>query len=416
MNQPFGTGPAPSLPPLIDGELRLDNPAVDRAFRWLLRDGRHQPTSGELLQGLCRELTEGGFPLMRAFLAKPTLHPQIASIAYRWARAQPVVEAFTREHDIWQSDQYLRSPMALIYAGEESIIRRRLFGPGLRLDFPILEDLLAEGGTDYAIFGLRRGDGKPMAVASIATDAPGGFSDEQFTGFQSLLPLLSLIVEAIETRLTAKSLLEIYLGADAGRRVMGGLIRRGESVTIAAAIWQCDLRDFTAMSNQLPRDEVLAILNDYFDAVTRPVLARGGEILKFIGDSVLAIFPMKDDLDRDDKCRTALTAAEEALEAMRDVNELRASAGKAPLGVGIGLHAGSVSYGNIGSQTRLDFTVIGPAVNLAARITGLCRPLNQRLLTSRAFASPCGSKLVPLGHYPLHGFDQPQEVFGLPEE
>jgi adenylate cyclase len=416
MNQPFGTGPAPILPPLIDGELRLDNPAIDRAFRWLLRDGRHQPTSGELLQGFCRELTEGGFPLMRAFLAKPTLHPQIASIAYRWSRTEPKVEAFTREHDIWQSEQYLRSPMALIYAGEESMIRRRLFGPGLRLDFPILEDLLAEGGTDYAIFGLRRGDGKPMAVVSIATDAPGGFSDDQFTGFQSLLPLLSLIVEAIETRLTAKSLLEIYLGADAGRRVMGGLIRRGESVTIAAAIWQCDLRDFTAMSNQLPRDEVLAILNDYFDAVTRPVLARGGEILKFIGDAVLAIFPMKDDLDRDDKCRVALTAGEEALEAMRDVNELRASAGKAPLSIGIGLHAGSVSYGNIGSQTRLDFTVIGPAVNLAARITGLCRPLNQRLLASKAFASPCGSKLVPLGHYPMHGFDQPQEVYGLPEE
>jgi adenylate cyclase len=415
MNQAFGTGPAPILPPLIDGELRLDNAAIDRAFRWLLRDGRQQSNSGDLLQGLCRELTEGGFPLMRAFLAKPTLHPQIASIAYRWARAQPVVEAFTREHDIWQSDQYLRSPMALIYAGEP-MIRRRLFGPDLRLDFPILEDLLAEGATDYAIFGLRRGDGRPLAVISIATDAPGGFSDEQFYGVQSLLPLLSLIVEAIETRLTAKSLLEIYLGADAGRRVMGGLIRRGESVTIAAAIWQCDLRDFTAMSNQLPRDEVLAILNDYFDAVTRPVLARGGEILKFIGDSVLAIFPMKDDLDRDDKCRVALTAAEEALEAMRDVNELRASAGKAPLSVGIGLHAGSVSYGNIGSQTRLDFTVIGPAVNLAARITGLCRPLNQKLLASKAFASPCGSKLVPLGHYPMHGFDQAQEVYGLPEE
>ena len=251
-----------------------------------------------------------------------------------------------------------------------------------------------------------------MAVISMTTDAPDGFSDEEITGFQSLLPLLSLIVEAIEARLTAKSLLEIYLGADAGRRVMGGLIRRGESVTIAAAIWHCDLRDFTAMSNQLPRDEVLAILNDYFDAVTRPVLAHGGEILKFIGDAVLAIFPMKDDLDRDEKCRTALTAAEEALEAMRDVNELRASAGKAPLGVGIGLHAGSVCYGNIGSQTRLDFTVIGPAVNLASRITGLCRPLNQPLLASRSFASPCGSKLVPLGHYPLHGFTSRRKSTG----
>jgi len=399
---------------VVDGELRLENPAIDRAFRWLLREGRVQPTGKELMRGLGAELTVGGLPLMRALLARPTLHPQIASVAYRWSRAEPQVEAMTREHDIWQSDQYLRSPMALIYAGEP-MIRRRLFGPGLRLDFPILEDLLAEGGTDYAIFGLRRGDGRPLAVISIATDAPGGFTDEQFSGFQSLLPLLSLIVEAIETRQTARSLLEIYLGGDAGRRVMGGLIRRGESVTIAAAIWQCDLRDFTAMSNQLPRDEVLAILNDYFDAVTRPVMARGGEILKFIGDAVLAIFPMKDDLDRDEKCRTALTAGEEALDAMRDVNELRASAGKAPLSIGIGLHAGSVSYGNIGSQTRLDFTVIGPAVNLAARITGLCRPLNQPLLASKVFASPCGSKLVPLGHYPMHGFEQPQEVYGLPE-
>jgi adenylate cyclase len=415
MNQPFGPVPAPGLPPTTDGELRLDDAAVDRAFRWLLREGRAQPSGRELLRGICRELTEGGFPLMRAFLAQPTLHPQIASVAYRWSRATREVEAFTREHDIWQSEQYLRSPMAHIYAGEP-MIRRRLFGPGLRLDFPILEDLLAEGATDYAIFGLRRGDGQPLAVLSIATDAPGGFTDEQFGCFQSLVPLLSLTLEAIATRLTAKSLLEIYLGADAGRRVMGGLIRRGESVTIAAAIWQCDLRDFTAMSNQLPRDEVLAILNDYFDAVTRPVLARGGEILKFIGDAVLAIFPMKDDLDRDDKCHTALAAAEEALEAMRDVNDLRASAGKPPISVGIGLHAGSVSYGNIGAQTRLDFTVIGPAVNLAARITGLCRPLNQKLLASRTFASPCGSKLVSLGHYPMHGFDQPQEVFGLPEE
>ena len=164
--------------------------------------------------------------------------------------------------------------MPVIIAGER-YIRRRLTGPDLMLDFPILEDLIADGATDYVIFGMRRGDGKHMAVISMTTDRPDGFSDDEMLSFQSLLPLLSLVVETLEANRTAKSLLEIYLGADAGRRVLGGLIQRGESVTIAAAIWQCDLRDFTLMSNQLPRDEVLAILNDYFDAVTRPVLARG---------------------------------------------------------------------------------------------------------------------------------------------
>lgn len=415
MNQPFAPLVPADLPQVKDGQLCLSCKAVERAFRWLLRDGRTQPDLQDLTEGLVRELTEGGFPLMRLLLAKRTLHPQIASVAYLWSRAEAKVSVLTRERSIWQSDQYLRSPMPLLYAGEP-FIRRRLTGPDLKLDFPILEELVAEGATDYAIFGLRRGDGKPLAVISITTNEPRGFADDQIESFQSLLTLLSLVVEALDTKALAKSLLEIYLGQDAGRRVLGGLIERGESVTIAAAIWQCDLRDFTLMSNQLPRDEVMAILNDYFDAVTRPVLARGGEILKFIGDAVLAIFPMEDDLDRDEKCRVALAAAEEALDALRDVNELRASAGKAPLSVGIGLHAGSVSYGNIGAQTRLDFTVIGPAVNLAARITGLCRPLNQPLLASKAFASPCGSKLKPLGRYPMHGFDEPQEVYGLPEE
>lgn len=414
MNQPYAQL-ATDLPPLADGELYFGSRGVERAFRWLLREGRLKADLKDVTEGLARELTEGGFPVSRLFLAKPTLHPQIASIAFRWSRQDQKVEAFTRERDIWQSDQYLRSPMPVIIAGER-VIRRRLTGPDLRLDFPILEDLVADGATDYVIFGMRRSDGRHMAVISMTTHAPGGFSDDDMLSFQSLLPLLSLTVEAIEANSTAKSLLEIYLGHDAGQRVLDGLIQRGESVTIAAAIWQCDLRDFTQMSNDLPRDEVLAILNDYFDAVTRPVLARGGEILKFIGDAVLAIFPMRDDLDRDEKCHTALAAAEEALEALRDVNELRASAGKPPLSIGIGLHAGSVSYGNIGAQTRLDFTVIGPAVNLAARITGLCRPLNQPLLTSKAFASPCGSKLKPLGHYALHGFDEPQEVYGLPED
>ena len=200
--------------------------------------------------------------------------------------------------------------------------------------------------------------------------------------------------------------------------VLSGQIQRGDARTMAAAIWYCDLRNFTRMSNELPRDLVIATLNDYFDTIAKPVIERGGEILKFIGDAMLAIFPMNDDLDRDTKIRVALDAAVGALDGLRELNELRMATGQEPLEVGIGLHAGSVSYGNIGAahgeEARLDVTVIGPAVNLATRLEGLCPQLEQPLLASRQFASVCGSRLRYLGSYPVRGFDQPQDVFGLP--
>ena len=253
----------------------------------------------------------------------------------------------------------------------------------------------------------------------MTTTRPQGFSDAEIASVGALMPLLAMVVEGHEWHRLAKSLLEIYLGEDAGRQVLGGSVRRGQSTTIAAAIWFCDLRDFTAMSNQLPRDEVIALLNDYFDAMARPVHAHGGEILKFVGDAMLAIFPMQDDLDRDHKCHVALRAAHEAFDALDALNEIRASAGKPPLRAGIGLHAGSVSYGNIGAvignSARLDFTAIGPAVNLASRIQDLCRGLNRPLLASKAFASPCGSMLVPSGKFDLAGFPEPQEIYGLPD-
>jgi adenylate cyclase len=253
----------------------------------------------------------------------------------------------------------------------------------------------------------------------MTTNAPEGFSDAEIASVGAVMPILAMIVDSHEWHRLAKSLLEIYLGEDAGRQVLGGSVRRGQATTIAAAIWFCDLRDFTAISNQLPRDEVIALLNDYFDAMARPVHAHGGEILKFIGDAMLAIFPMQDDLDRDRKCQIALRAAYEAFDALEALNEIRASAGRPPLRVGIGLHAGSVSYGNIGAvignSARLDFTAIGPAVNLASRIEGLCKGLNRPLLASKAFASPCGSMMVPLGKFDLAGFPEPQEIYGLPD-
>ncbi len=406
--------PAMTLATLAEGQC-LACPAVDRALRWLLGPGRLVPGTRDFLQGFVGELTAAGFPLQRLFMAMKTLHPQIGGVSFIWSRETGEVEVITRERRIFQSAMYQESPMERIYSGAASFIRRRLIGAQAILDFPILSEMKEQGATDYAIFGMDF-TGKPSAAISLTTDYPAGFGEEQLDSFRAILPILSLVMESREWQRRAKTLLETYLGRDAGMRVLGGLIERGEGVTIAAAIWYCDLRDFTAISNRLPRDEVIALLNDYFDTMTRPVTAQGGEVLKFIGDAVLAIFPMHDDLDRDEKCRVALVAAKQALEGLGDLNELRASAGKPPLKVGIGLHAGSVTYGNIGTPNRLDFTVIGPAVNLAARISGLCRELDQPLLSSGTFASPCGTRLVSMGTHALRGFDEAVEVFGLPEE
>jgi adenylate cyclase len=392
--------------------------AGGRAFRWLMNEGRRLPDLADIVTGLGRQLTEGGLPLQRLYLGQRTIHPQMGAIGYLWNQGDPSAQTIERDHTITSGATYLLSPMRRLYEDGETLIRRKLVGPEAQLDFPVLQELRETGATDYAIFSLEMGD-EARASISMTTNAPQGFSDAEIASVSALMPLLAMVVDAHEWHRLAKSLLEIYLGADAGRQVLGGSVRRGQARTIAAAIWFCDLRDFTAMSNQLPRDEVIALLNDYFDAMARPVHAHGGEILKFIGDAMLAIFPMQDDLDRDRRCHIALRAASEAFDALDGLNEIRASAGKPPLRAGIGLHAGSVSYGNIGAaignSARLDFTAIGPAVNLASRIQGLCRGLNRPLLASKAFASPCGSMLTPLGKFELAGFPDPQEIYGLPD-
>jgi adenylate cyclase len=413
---------APSVVPLVAramaGEACLGCAAVESAFRWLLEEGRLIPDLGELVTELALHLTEQDFPLLRFFVSVRTLHPQIAAIGYAWGRGDRVAKRVARDHAVLSSPEFLSSPLRILYQGEVPEIRRRLHGSDARFDFPILEDMKKAGATDYAIFAIRLPGGVRSSV-SITTDAPEGFSDAQVEAFRTLIPLLSLVIEAREWAYIARSLMQVYLGQGAGEAVLSGQIQRGEARTMAAAIWYCDLRSFTKMSNELPRDLVIATLNDYFDTIAKPVIERGGEILKFIGDAMLAIFPMNDDLDRDAKIQTALDAAIGALEGLRELNELRSASGQSMLKVGIGLHAGSVSYGNIGAahgeDARLDFTVIGPAVNLATRIEGLCAQLEQPLLTSRQFASVCGSRLKFLGSYPVRGFDDAQDVFGLPD-
>lgn len=413
---------APVVQRAMAGEACLGCPAVEKAFRWMLEEGRLLPDLGDFVTGLAGQLSGAGFPLLRLFVSLRTLHPQIAAVGYVWERGATTARRVARDHAVLTSAEYISSPLRILYDGDVTEIRRRLVpsagaGPEAANDFPILDDMRKQGATDYAIFAIRLPGGVRSSV-SITCDAPEGFHDDQMEAFRTLIPLLSLIVEAREWAYIARSLMQVYLGGNAGDAVLSGQIQRGDARTIAAAIWYCDLRGFTQMSNELPRDLVIATLNDYFDTVARPVLARGGEILKFIGDAMLAIFPMQDDLDRDSKCKVALDAAMAALDGLRELNELRSATGQPPLKIGIGLHAGSVSYGNIGAaqgeDARLDFTVIGPAVNLATRIETLCPVLDEPLIASKQFASVCGSQLRPLGAHALRGFAEKQEVYGLP--
>ena len=384
----------------------------DPVAEWLLDEGRRIPRTRDLLDALCRRLRESGVPLWRAVLSIRAIHPKILSTVYYWLRdADSVV--LERGYDILDDPIYLNSPFKVIHDGAAAL-RRRLTGPEPRLDFPVLHELRAQGGTDYVVMPLSFSDGT-INVISWASDAPGGFGGEDLRRIDALLPILSLILEVQSQRRTALTLLDTYLGHRIGERILGGEVRRGSGQHIHAVIWSSDLRGFTQLSHRLPLEELIAMLNDYFERMVGAIHAHGGEILKFIGDGLLAIFPLGDAAFQSYVARTALNAAAAVERAIAELNGEREAQGKPPVRYGVGLHIGDVMFGNIGAPDRLDFTVVGPAVNLTARIEGLTPVLGRRLLVSAEFARAAARPLVSLGRFELRGFAEPHEVFGLPE-
>jgi len=385
------------------------DPLVD----WLLTEAPAMPSTDMMIAELGARLNKAGLPIARIQVGSRTLHPQLFAIGYIWYRGQAAAEEIQRGHDIVTSPVYLDSPIKVIHDGAPEI-RRRLEGPEAVLDFPIMRDLQQEGMTDVLLLPLLSSGKRPNSF-SVSTDRPGGFTERDVTVIRRLMPVLSLVLDIKQTKRTAGMLLEVYLGRNAGRRVLEGRIKRGDVDSIAAALWYCDLRSFTAITEGMSPQDVVLLLNDYFDCMSGPVHRHDGEVLKFIGDGFLAIFPIKDDLDRDRACNTALKAAMESLAALKELNASRQASGKPLLEVGIALHIGSVMYGNVGAAERLDFTITGPAVNLVSRIENLCRDLHYPLLTSAPFASPCGSTLRSIGLHRLRGVAAPQEIYTLPE-
>jgi adenylate cyclase len=327
-------------------------------------------------------------------------------MGYYWQRGSDEIRVFRAEHGIQETSVYQQSPMRILFEGAGAV-RQRLDLPDVALRFPLFYELRDQGLTDYVALPVTFSDGKIHG-----TDRPGGFSSSDLAQIYDLLPAFSLLLEIYLNRRIAITLLDTYVGHAAGERILRGQITRGSGETVSAAIWFCDLRGFTALAERLDRDRLLALLNQYFDRMAKPVEEHGGEILKFIGDAMLALFP----LDTADACRRALQAALDARAAMAELNRQRLAQDEEALGFGIALHTGDVMYGNIGAANRLDFTVIGPAVNLTSRLEGLCRVLGLDLLVSDTFAGICGcADYRSLGTHVLPGISRPVEVFTLPE-
>ncbi len=384
------------------------NPFVE----WLVDDAWKANSSPDLLKSLADTLNQNGFQLSRLVLLLRTMNPQLFASSYTWQRTSDQVTEFQASHAGLQTEAYRNSPFYPIINGEGGV-RRRLEGPNPKLDFPVLAELLEEGATDYVAFPLKFSDGQ-INILTMTSDRPGGFSIGELGQLYEILPNLSRILEVHARQVSSLTLLQTYLGRNAGRKVMDGLIKRGDSERLHAVIYFTDLRGSTELSKTLKREKYLECLDQFFDSVAGAVIDNGGEVLKFIGDAVLAIFVIDPpDEPKPEACRHALAAAREALSRLAVVNAARRKNGDAVLNSGTGLHRGGLTYGNIGTVKRLDFTVIGPAVNEASRIEDLSKELGYPILLSQAFAASVSEPLISLGMFKLRGVVQENEIFTL---
>jgi adenylate cyclase len=393
---------------------------------WATRQGLRGATVDALLGGLFEALVEAGVPLSRAFAGMRTLHPQWGGYGYTWRRGHGIEPAQYERGSIYEA-VIADSPFGgLIDQLAEArdpgppwaYLRRRLAGPAAQLDIPLLAERAAEGATDYfaLLAGFAAGDpSRGSGVGySFETDRSEGFRDDDLLLLKGVLPALSLAVMAQTGHRIAAGLLATYLGADAGRRVHQGAVARGTVDSIIAALWYADIRGFTTIADSTPGLAVVEMLNEVFETLTAPLRRRGGQVLKFLGDGMLATFPIGA-AGAKESCGNALDAAVEAMQAIDRLNAARRRGGKRAAEVDLALHIGEVLYGNVGAADRLDFTVIGPAVNEAARIEALCEPLGARVLVSAELAAAAGGRgrLRPLGRHALRGVREEREIFAL---
>jgi len=350
-------------------------PVID----WLMAEGRFLADIDDLVVQMGDRMHEQGAPVSRIRLAMRTLHPLTTAMTSLWQRGTDGVTRNEAPHGLEQRPDYRGSPLEII-ARTRQPFRRKLTEPLPDGDHDVLHELKAEGWTDYYGLPMAFSDGAASLLV-LATNTADGFSDADLAKFDAIASALAPIIEVYNLKRRSHAVADAYLGPRTGRRVLDGQITRGHIEKIDAAILVSDIRNWTGLNNRLAAEDALALANRYFEVIAEAIEAHGGEILKFIGDGVLAIFPVDDTLvDDRAACANALAAARQAI---RDAAEQDPPL---DLNFGIGMHFGKVLYGNIGSATRIDFTVLGPAVNMAARIEGLCGTLDRPILFSRDLA------------------------------
>ena len=387
---------------------RPKHDTVDGIIEWLAGPAQHIPSLGDEFDEFAWRMLAAGFPLLRATLQLRTIHPQYLGANFVWWRTTGRTVLTFVTHEVQDLYGHEDNPVRRVVGGET--LRRRVDVADQELDFPILHDLKAQGATDYFALPIKSSFGTNY-MATYVTDRLGGFTANEISDLTRISHRLGFLADLRNHRRIVSNILAAYLGSKTGPKVLAGQIRRGTGEEINAVLWSSDLRGFTERSDRLEGVQVITMLNALFDAQAKAIVSHGGEILKFIGDGLLSIFP----IDSADKARaaahSALAAAIEAVETVRGLTNDPSLTSEPPFEIVVALHIGTAIYGNVGAADRLDFTVIGPAVNLVSRIEAVAKRLKLPIVVSDDFARAYGETLQPLGRHQLRGLATPHDLF-----
>ncbi len=399
---------------------------IDDVSNWLAERSLDESPLEQVVEGCCLRLHGVGIPLSRANLAFRTLHPLFRSVSLTWNRGQDL-EVTGHQHQTATNEAWMNSPLFYMLDKQVPKIRRRLTGDEALLDFPILEELRDKGATDYLTYMVRYGesaisdnvaDGLNIAdgiIGSWATDRENGFTDGHIRALQRIEQRLAVVCKIKTRDQIVRNLLQAYLGKDAGEQVLKGQIQRGDVESIYSVVWYSDLRNSTKLADAMEPEKFLEVLNKYFECSAGAVLEHGGEVLRFVGDAVLAIFPIRDANKKTDACRHAMCAAKTAQTRLTQMNEHREN-DQPEIAFGLGLHVGEVLFGNIGVPERLEFSVIGPVANEVARLEDLTKQLGRTVVVSGEFAENVDIPWEHLGNHKLRGVGALRPIYAMKQE